>query len=352
MDQLLEEIVDQLHGIWLRRFWGLAVAWVVGIAGLAVAFVVPLQYEAAARVFVDTDSVLKPLMAGLAVQPNVDQQVAMLASTLLSRPNVEKLVQVADLDPDGKTGKDQNALIQRVTRAVQLTGSTKDNLFSLSYRDTDPTRAKRTVESLLSMFVESGLSNKRRDTDNARAFLDAQIKQYEAVLDESERRLKDFKLQNLDHLAAAQDQVGNMLAVDREIEKARSELRAAEQRRDALRKQLDSERPMFRREPWMADRTPGQSHVTDPISDIDSRADVLRRNLDELLRKFTDDHPDVVGTRRILADLEKQREVLVEAKRRFGVGGRASREQSRIPADQSGVGRCRGQRSRTPSHAV
>jgi len=31
---------------------------------------------------------------------------------------------------------------------------------------------------------------------------------------------KEFKLQNLDHLAAAQDQVGSMLSVDREIEKA------------------------------------------------------------------------------------------------------------------------------------
>ena len=245
MDQLLEDLLRSTSrnvasailgtcgrvGSWYRRPCG--------------RFLFPLKYEASARVFVDTDSVLKPLMAGLAVQPNVDQQVAMLTGTLLSRPNVERLIELADLDPKGKTGKDQSALVQRVTRAVQLTGSTRDNLFSLSYRDTDPARAKRTVESLLSMFVESGLSNKRRDTDNARAFLDAQIKQYETVLDEAERRLKDFKLQNLDHLADSQDQVGNMLAVDREIEKARTELRAAEQRRDVLRKQLEGERAAY-----------------------------------------------------------------------------------------------------------
>ena len=318
MDQLLEDVLDQLRGMWLRRFWGLAAAWVVGIVALAAAFVVPLKYEASARVFVDTDSVLKPLMAGLTVQPNIEQQVAMLTSTLLSRPNVEKLIDLADLDPNGKSGKDQSALVQRVTRTVQLTGSTKDNLFSLSYRDTDPARAKRTVEALLSMFVESGSSNKRRDTDNARAFLDAQIKQYETVLDEAERRLKDFKLQNLDHLADSQDQVGNMLTVDREIEKSRMELRASEQRRDALRKQLESERAGYSLDTGGADSTPGRPRVPDAISDIDARADVLRRNLDELLRKYTDDHPDVVGTRRILADLEKQREALIEARRRAG----------------------------------
>ena len=318
MERLLEELLENVHGMWLRRFWGLVVAWIVGIAGLVAAFVIPLQYEASARVFVDTDSVLKPLMAGLAVQPAVDQQVAMLASTLLSRPNVERLIQIANLDTDSKNGKDQNALVQRVTRTIQLTGSTKDNLFSLSYKDTDPARAKRTVESLLSMFVESGLSNKRRDTENARAFLDAQIKQYEVVLDESERRLKEFKLQNLDHLAAAQDQVGSMLSVDREIEKARSDLRAAEQRRDALRRQLEGERAALTLDTGAGDRAPRRSRDMDAIAEIDARLDVLRRNLDELLRKYTDDHPDVVGTRRILADLEAQREAMYEAKRRTG----------------------------------
>ena len=37
-------------------------------------------------------------MSGLAVQPNVEQQVTMLSRTLISRPNVEKLVRMADLD--------------------------------------------------------------------------------------------------------------------------------------------------------------------------------------------------------------------------------------------------------------
>ncbi len=313
MDQVLDELFGHLRGIWLRRFWGGGAAWLVAVIGLIVTVSIPSKYEASARVFVNTESVLKPLLAGLAVQPNVDQQISILSGTLMSRPNVEKLVQLAGLDQGLESERERNALIDHVTKAVHLKSSS-DNVFWLSYRDTDRGRAQRTVESLLSIFVESGLTNTRRDTDKAMAFLDAQIKEYEAVLSAAEQRLKQFKLQNLDQLASTQDAVGRMLALDGEIQKARTELRAAEQRRDALRRELASEEPA----------SAGAFTHEDGLADIDVRAEVLRRNLDELLRKYTEEHPDVVGTRRILADLETERAAVLEARRHTKPGVRGA----------------------------
>src|SRR5476651_2498773 len=98
MDLLIAQVVAIAKRMWKYRWPGLAVAWIVGIVGGIVVLVLPDRYEASARIFVDTQSMLKPLMAGLAVQPNVEQQVVMLSRTLISRPNVEKLVRMADLD--------------------------------------------------------------------------------------------------------------------------------------------------------------------------------------------------------------------------------------------------------------
>jgi polysaccharide chain length determinant protein (PEP-CTERM system associated) len=295
MDELLDQFTRHLRAIWLRRFWGLGAAWVAAAIGLAYAVLVPAQYEATARVYVDTESVLKPLMVGLAVQPNVQQQVEILGRTLLSRPNIERLIQAAELDKEVTTQKQRSALVDRVYKKIEVTGA-KSDLFSLSYRDPDPAKAKRAIEALLSIFVESGLTSKRRDTDKARQFLDEQIREYEAVLGQAERRLKDFKLQNFENLGTAQDSVGSMVTLDTEIQKARNELRAAEQRRDAVRRQLDSEKPL---------------HLTERV---DSRRDALQRNLDELLLKYTDDHPDVQNARRLLADLDEQRRAALASK--------------------------------------
>ena len=92
MQEILELVRSALRGIWMYRWWGLVTAVLVGAVGTAAVWRIPNQYEASARVYVDTQSILKPLMSGLAIQPNVDQQISMMSRTLVSRPNVEKVV--------------------------------------------------------------------------------------------------------------------------------------------------------------------------------------------------------------------------------------------------------------------
>ncbi|MGH8796529.1 MAG: Wzz/FepE/Etk N-terminal domain-containing protein, partial [Caldimonas sp.] len=120
----MEELVRQLwtfgRDMWKHRWQGLAVAWLVAIAGVAIVMRVPERYEASARIFVDTQSILKPLMSGLAVQPNVDQQVTMLSRTLISRPNVEKVIRMADLDLKNESKAKQDAKVETLMKALEI----------------------------------------------------------------------------------------------------------------------------------------------------------------------------------------------------------------------------------------
>ncbi len=89
--------------MWLYRWWGLALPGSLARLRRRAVYLLPDRYESSARVYVDTQSILRPLMSGLAVQPNVDQQISILSRTLISRPNVEKLIRMADLDLAAKT---------------------------------------------------------------------------------------------------------------------------------------------------------------------------------------------------------------------------------------------------------
>ena len=178
MEEILRQALTILRATWKHRHLGMIVAWVVGAVAAGVILRIPNQYEASARIYVDTQSILRPLMSGLAVQPNIEQQIMMLSRTLISRPNLEKLIRMADLDLDVKNKTQQEALIDSLADTLKIQGLGRDNLYTISFRDPDPGKAQRVVQALVSIFVESSLGDKRQDTDSARKFLEEQIRNY------------------------------------------------------------------------------------------------------------------------------------------------------------------------------
>ena len=318
MDEILRQATTILRGMWKHRWLGLVVAWVVAALSIVVVFRIPDRYEASARIFVDTQSILKPLMSGLAIEPNLDQQIMILSRTLISRPNVEKLIRMADLDLKVKSKADQEELVDNLMKALTIKSTSRDNLYTLAYADPEPERAKRVVQSLVSIFVESSLGDKRKDTDSAKKFIDDQIQVYQKKLEEAENRLKEFKLK---HIAAqtseGKDYFGRIGEVSAALERSKLELREAENSRDALKRQIVGEEPAL---------LPDTPEVTSGISvpEIDGRIDSLKRNLDSLLQRFTDLHPDVVGTRRMIKELEDQKRAEIAARKKVAVSSPAS----------------------------
>ncbi|MBL8352941.1 MAG: chain length-determining protein [Burkholderiaceae bacterium] len=307
MEELISQLASIARGMWKFRWAGLAVAWLVGVVGAVVAFTVPDRFEASARVFVDTQSILKPLMSGLAVQPNVDQQVAMLSRTLMSRPNLEKLVRMADLDLKSQSKADQEKLIERLSNALSIKSTGRDNLYTLNFVDSDKDKAKRVIQSMVSMFVESSLGASRKDTDSAKVFLDEQIKTYEAKLEEAEARMKEFRLRNIDlQPGDGKDSASRLGEIARQLETAKLELREAENARDAAKKQLEAERSGAGGSP-VTQSLLQESAVSVATPEIDARLDAQRRALDALMQRYTDQHPDVVGARRLIKELEDQK---------------------------------------------
>jgi polysaccharide chain length determinant protein (PEP-CTERM system associated) len=311
MNELVQQVLNYLRGMWQRRWIGLAAAWLAAIAGIAIVYRIPERYEASSRVYVDTESLLKPMLAGLTIQPNVDQQVLLISRTLISRPNVEKLVRMADLDLKVKSNRDREELIDSVTSSIKLSGGAGTNLYVITYRDTSPERARQVVQSLLAIFVESSLGDKRQDSRTAFKFLDDQIRHYETSLQAAEDRLKEFKLKYMGYSGhEGEDYFGRMTALKAAVDGARLELQAAEQSRDAYKRELAGEVPTF-----MPEAAAVEAAASDGVPEIDARIAALRAETDGLLRKYTEQHPDVLTAKRLIAQLEEQRRTIVEARR-------------------------------------
>lgn len=318
MDEIIRQVTATLRGMWAHRWLGLVVAWAIAAVAVVVVLRIPDKYEASARIYVDTQSILKPLMSGLAIEPNLDQKIMILSRTLISRPNVEKLIRMADLDLSIKSKQAQDDLVEGLMKSLTIKSTSRDNLYTLAYDDRDPERAKRVVQSLVSIFVESSLGDKRKDTDSAKKFIDEQIGVYQKKLEEAEDRLKEFKLKNMAlQNSEGKDYFGRIGEVSAVLERSRLELREAENSRDALKRQIVGEDPVLLQD--TPETTNGIS-----VPEIDGRIDAMKRNLDGLLQRFTDKHPDVVGTRRMISELEEQKRADIAARKNMAPSNPAS----------------------------
>lgn len=308
MHEVIAQLTAYARTTWNRRWYIVVTAWLLAIGGWIWVYTLPDRYEASARVNVDTQSILKPLMSGLAVQPNVDQQIALMTRTLLSRPNMEKVARMTDLDINAKTEGQSEKIIDDLQSNIRITPG-GENLFTISYQNSNPQLATRVVESLLTIFVEGSLGHKRKDTDSARKFIEEQLKAYEQKLVLAENSLKDFKRKYVGLMPGQGGGYFERLAQARQaVEDARLELRESENRRNELKRQLAGE------EPVMLDDEAGSN------PQIDARINNLKEQLDNLLLKFTEQHPDIVATKRVIAQLEEQKKT--EAKlMKPGTGG-------------------------------
>lgn len=81
----LEMLQVYLQGIWLRRRYIILTAWVVCPIGWLFVFNLPPVYKAEAKLYVETRSVLDPILSGLAISTDPEQELALMAKTLLSR---------------------------------------------------------------------------------------------------------------------------------------------------------------------------------------------------------------------------------------------------------------------------
>ena len=329
LDPFQAQARQLLHSLWKRRWLAVAAAWAVGAVAAAGVMLVPDRYEAAARIYVDTQTVLKPLMQGLAYTPDVDQQVQMLARTLISRPNMEKLLARPELglgtlaDPAAR----ERTLARLMSGIKVAPAGGPGNFYSIIYRDTDSIRARQTVEATLDLFVNSGAESKKRDSEEASQFIDEQIKLYETKLVEAENRLKEFKLRNFGVSGVAtQDFFGRMSALTEEVGRLRVELSSAEQAREAYKRELSAENPQL-----PAELGAGVATVQ---SEVDARLEAQKKLLDEMLRRYTDEHPDVVSTRRVIAQLEDQRRLEAAARASAVASGKIKSSAATSPVYQ------------------
>ena len=287
-----------------HRWSALLVAWLVCGAGWFTVQILPSQYASNARIYADADAILSLLLRGIAIESTPAGQVEVLQRTLLSRPNLEKIVARTDLHERVDGPLERDALIQSLTRDIRITTQTR-NLFTIDYRDHNPRVARDVVQSALDLFIEAATANDRQQMESARSFVAQQIASYETQLRQAEARRAEFQARYMDILPS--DALGGMSRLESaraRMLQVQGELQDARMRRDITQQQIDA--------------TPALPPLE--AGGGNGRLAEAERSLRELRLRLTDQHPDVIAARGVVAEL------------RGGGGGGTARAAPRGPA--------------------
>jgi len=311
MQEVILQALTILRDIWRYRWQAMLVAWIVCVLGWFVVFKLPDQYESKARIYIDSDSILKPLLRGISVEStDFREHLGLMTNKLLSRPNLEKVITMVDLDINARTTHEREALIRDLENNINLSAVRTQrpagrpeppNLYEIASRGDNAKKVKDIVQALLTIFLETAIGETRQDAGVAQQFLEAQIKEYEAKLSAAENRLMEFKRNNMGVLPAQGVGIFQRLQTAREqLNQIELELLEATNRRNEIQRQLNS----VNRSEAVA-LPPG---VVQQPSPLEARINALQQRLDELQLKYTQEHPTVVETKQMLAMLQKQQE--------------------------------------------
>ena len=343
MDSLRLLLEQYARAAWRRRWVGIFITWLICGVGWVGVYLVPNQYESSARLYVDADAILTPLLRGLAADSAPVGQLEMLQRTLLSRPNLEKLISKTDLDLGVAGPSDRERLLQSLANDIKVTPQTR-NLFTITYRSASPKLAHDVVQTLLSIFVESATGSNRTDMENAKRFLEHQISSYEQQLRAAEKRRADFRFKYVDILPA---DLNPDRPYNSATEGARNSLREMDGRlqdalikRDTLRDELSKAPAMLVAE----DNSRIQGQVRTKMQEA-------QEQLKMLLLRDTEQHPEVIAQKKLIEALRASREGSAPAGGATGKGDgaadgrKALGVQSGLRAAQGALGGGRYRRS-------
>lgn len=299
----IESFITMVWSTWRFRKSALVAAWICGVVGALTILGLPSQYESRAQVFVDTQSVLRPLLQGIAVSPETRDQTDIVRHALLSRPSLDRVARQTGLYNGMKSDAEREKFLTEFADMISIRGEPGSGLYSISYPDKDAYTSYLVVKTLLETFVNRSLGAGRTDTQNAEDFLAKEVASYEARLSESEQKLAEFKKQ---HVGMMPDQRGDyFLRLQQEsaaVDKLQTSLDVAKRQRDELRRKISGETG----DANAAVNSPTPQEIQAATS-IDARIHDSKRQLDELLLKFTDKHPEVVALKASIAQLEERR---------------------------------------------
>ena len=307
MKEIVDFLLRELRGAWRFRWAALAATGVIAVCGWFLVLSLPDIYAARARVFVDTSSRLRDVLGRIAFQPDVESRVQVVRQAMLGRPQLEKVASSTGLDARARTPEEHARLIDSLLLNIQISAGRNDpTLYTIVYQDPDRQMALAVVDTLVKTFVADVIEHKEEGSRAAESFLIDQVHHYEEQLATAEQNLANFKKENIGLMPGESgDYFARLQRENESLQQLQAQLQIVNSKKQELERQLSGETLAAAAAGSSSTTTGSAASLDDPMG---RRIAQLESELQELLLRYTDRHPDVIAKRAQIARLREQRD--------------------------------------------
>jgi polysaccharide chain length determinant protein (PEP-CTERM system associated) len=301
MESQVGQIKQFLKEVYTRRHLFIIVAASVALIAVGASFFVPKRYEAQSTVFIERN-VIDSLMKGMTVSPSMDDRIRVLRYYMVSRDMVLRTLKKMDMDADKRYAKSEQLeeLIRKCQEQTNISVRGRD-LFFVSITDPDPTFAKNYINTLVNIYVEENLAEKREESYGASRFLAEQVTFYKQKLDEIDAKILEFRKASGIYSTVNEPSIMAQIAMDEEmLKEVRGQKAQGYSTINTIKQQLK-----MLRETTAAGYSSSFSEA-DFGSGDDYRISQLQAKIDELLLVYNDQYPTVVKLRDQIEELKKR----------------------------------------------
>jgi len=232
-----------------RHLFVLVTAGLIALITVA-SYIVPRSFEASATVSIEKNY-LNVLMQDIAVAPSIEERGHALSVVMMSRGMLLRVLSDLKVDVAMKSEAEIEKIINRFQTKTQIkvdinrSGRKDMELFTVSYRDSEPRFARDYVNMLINRYIVDSISSKRQEAIGANRFVFSQMDLYKDKIDRTEqelaRRRREQGVQLATQLPALQKRYEELLVqyteqhpevvrVRSEIEAAREQMKTQDQR--------------------------------------------------------------------------------------------------------------------------
>jgi polysaccharide chain length determinant protein (PEP-CTERM system associated) len=300
----IEQIRKYLNVALEKKYWIIIPVLLAVLGGLHYALSAQPMFKGKTLILVIPQKVPEGYVKSI-VHLTMEERLRTIQQQVMSRTNLEAILAEHDLFNEPERGRLLTEEKIDLFRKRIGTEVVRDSAFSINFTYEDPKKAMDVTNKLASNFISENLKIREEQALGTSRFLKDELDAMRKRLEEKEETIKQYTQQHLG--AMPEDLSSNLSTLQRlqiRLDQLNTNLLAAEERRLVVQQQMASQKMM---EDQMAGLFLQDSGSGGGLGYGESAAlSSLRSELAKLELRYTENHPDVVRLKTMIARLEKQ----------------------------------------------